>query len=220
MWRSLLLHTHGAFFSQLLIARGLSFNFNTSIAGWRMDPLKMRFLLIRDFQPAILVYPDVRLMVVFSRRSLTQQTWKDEYVATCWTVCSLMYDIKNPSENNRMDQPTLQTQMQLLISYHNHQNGGVIVVFAFHLWQDLESIFRAPQCPPEVFLGAFCFRVNQNCSFNPLKNILVKQKVKMDRKLGLWLKVKFLQVNFIKFVLAEFPLTSFDRGQWFFCVFL
>lgn len=65
MWRSLLLHTHGAFFSQLLIARGLSFNFNTSIAGWRMDPLKMRFLLIRDFQPAILVYPDVRLMVFF-----------------------------------------------------------------------------------------------------------------------------------------------------------
>ena len=53
------------FFSQLLIARGLSFNFNTSIAGWRMDPLKMRFLLIRDFQPAILVYPDVRLMVFF-----------------------------------------------------------------------------------------------------------------------------------------------------------
>ena len=83
------------FFSQLLIARGLSFNFNTSIAGWKMDPLKMHFLLIRDFQPAILVYPDVRLMGFFSRRSLTQQTWKDEYVATCWTVCSLMYDIKN-----------------------------------------------------------------------------------------------------------------------------
>ena len=31
----------------------------------------------------------------FSRRSLTQETWKDECVATCWTVCSLMYDIKN-----------------------------------------------------------------------------------------------------------------------------
>lgn len=136
----------------------------------------------------------------------------------CYLLDCLFFDVwhQKPSENNRMDQPTLQTQMQLLISYHNHQNGGVTVVFAFHLWQDLESIFRAPQCPPEVFLGAFCCPVNQNCSFHPFEKHLSETKVKMDRKIRLWLKVKFLQVNFIKFVLAEGIITSFDRVQWFF----
>lgn len=103
----------------------------------------------------------------------------------CYLLDCLFFDVwhQKPLEHNRMDQPTVQTQMQLLISYHNHQNGGVTVVFAFHLWQDLESIFRAPQCPPEVFLGAFCCRVNQSCRFHPFEKHLSETKVKIDRKI-------------------------------------
>ena len=103
----------------------------------------------------------------------------------CYLLDCLFFDVWHQKrlENNRMHQPTLQTQMQLLISYHNHQNGRVTVAFAFHLWQDLESIFRAPQCPPEVFLGACCCRVNQNCSFHPFEKHLTETKVKIDRKI-------------------------------------
>lgn len=176
MWRSLLLHTHGAFFSQLLIARGLSFNFNTSIAGWRMDPLKMRFLLIRDFQPAILVYPDVRLMVFFpdvlSHNKLEKMSMllpAGLFVLWCMTSKTHQKTIEWISQHFRRKCNCL---------FHTITIKMVEWPLCFLFTSDRiwNPFFELHNVRLKCFWAHFVFGSIKIAVFIPLKNILVKQK--------------------------------------------